>query len=255
MNAWWLLVLLGAVVVLGKDVNDVFRPVKSLEEEDTAGLTGMSYNETQPPVTNATQFAGLRIGLVVAHCYEEVELTFPWIYFNDRGANVDILAPWWTPSIGVVSCEYVRAHKWAQVRMDFKAALSVNWDALIVPGGVWSSTVVRNDPDAIALVVQQYKSGRLLATVCSGTTVLINAGLARGRKLTGSPSILIDLENAGADYQDVPVVAEPGNLVTGRSPQGQDTQLFAAAVGEWLANRTASAVYVKQKLFRPLLNE
>jgi len=35
----------------------------------------------------------------------------------------------------------------------------------------------------------------------------INAGLAKGRVLTGSPSIRIDLENAGAKYQDVPVVA------------------------------------------------
>jgi putative intracellular protease/amidase len=67
----------------------------------------------------------------------------------------------------------VRAHKWANVSMNFQQGLAVEWDVVIVPGGVWSSTVVRNDADAINLVLQQYKSGRLLAAVCSGTTALV----------------------------------------------------------------------------------
>eukprot|EP00697_Spironema_sp_BW2_P011833 gnl/Spiro4/27705_TR13807_c0_g1_i1.p1 gnl/Spiro4/27705_TR13807_c0_g1~~gnl/Spiro4/27705_TR13807_c0_g1_i1.p1 ORF type:complete len:287 (-),score=87.15 gnl/Spiro4/27705_TR13807_c0_g1_i1:115-939(-) len=236
-----LILLFGACVVAAKrDENSVFQLVASLQQEDSAGLPGLSYDGTQPTVTNATKFTGLRIAFLVAHCFEEVELTFPWIYFNNRGADVQILAPSWTPSQGVVSCEYVRAHKWAAVSMNFKAAQAVKWDAIVVPGGVWSSTVVRNDADAIALIQQQYNAGALVATVCSGSTVLINAGLAAGRTLTGSPAIRIDLENAGAQYLDEPVVAESGNLITGRSPQGQDTQLFAEAIDQYLEKVVAA---------------
>lgn len=36
------------------------------------GLRGMSYNETQPVVTDPNEFAGKRIGILVSHCFEEV---------------------------------------------------------------------------------------------------------------------------------------------------------------------------------------
>lgn len=82
---------------------------------------------------------------------------------------------------------------------------------------------MRNDQDAIKLIQKQFgDKTAVLATVCSGSTVLINAGLAKGRQLTGSPSIAIDLTNAGATYLDVAahVDLQTGGaaLVTGRSP-------------------------------------
>jgi len=104
-------------------------------------------------------------------------------------------------------------------------------------GGVWSSTVVRNDGDAMDLIKKQYKSGKLLATVCSGSTVLINAKIISPRlTVTGSPSIAIDLENAGATYLDQPVV-RVNNLITGRSPGGEDNLLFTTAIAKALKER------------------
>jgi protease I len=123
---------------------------------------------------------------------------------------------------------------WAARTRNFKEAWDVDYDAIVVPGGVWSSTVVRNDGDAIALIQSQYKKGKLLATTCSGSTVLINAGIAKGKSLTGSPSITIDLVNAGALYQDVPTVTD-GNLVSGRSPGGKDNQLWIIAMADFLS--------------------
>lgn len=117
---------------------------------------------------------------------------------------------------------------------DFKQALDVEYDAVVVPGGVWSSTVVRNDGDALNLIKSQFKKGKLLATTCSGSTVLINADLAKGRFLTGSPSIAIDLANAGANYEDVPTVTD-GNIVSGRSPGGKDNQLWIKAMTDFLS--------------------
>lgn len=113
-------------------------------------------------------------------------------------------------------------------------------------GGVWSSTVVRNDGDAIALIQNQVRSGRLLATVCSGSTVLINAKLiSRGMKLTGSPSIRIDLENAGGTYLDVPVVKSTANIITGRSPGGQNNLLFTEEIANYLRSEKKVKQFIK----------
>eukprot|EP01117_Protostelium_nocturnum_P007901 TRINITY_DN2821_c0_g1_i2.p1 TRINITY_DN2821_c0_g1~~TRINITY_DN2821_c0_g1_i2.p1 ORF type:complete len:203 (-),score=58.31 TRINITY_DN2821_c0_g1_i2:33-641(-) len=156
--------------------------------------------------------------------------------FLRRGATVEIITPSWVPG-KIVSCKFVRASLWTKSSRNFDQALNEKYDALLVPGGVWSSTVVRTDSSALKLIQQQKSSKRLLATVCSGTTVLINAGLTKGVPLTGSPSIRIDLENAGGNYKDQPVVSI-GNLITGRSPQGRDNELWIQEIANWLnANR------------------
>lgn len=58
------------------------------DQEDERGLRGMTYKDEQPPVNDPRSLAGKRIGFVASHCFEEVELTFPWIYFASRGATV-----------------------------------------------------------------------------------------------------------------------------------------------------------------------
>eukprot|EP01117_Protostelium_nocturnum_P007902 TRINITY_DN2821_c0_g1_i3.p1 TRINITY_DN2821_c0_g1~~TRINITY_DN2821_c0_g1_i3.p1 ORF type:complete len:260 (-),score=77.30 TRINITY_DN2821_c0_g1_i3:33-812(-) len=216
--------------------SQVFSPVLSLSEEDTNGLDGMHYNETQPTVKDKKEFVGKKIGFVASHCYEEIELVYGYLYFLRRGATVEIITPSWVPG-KIVSCKFVRASLWTKSSRNFDQALNEKYDALLVPGGVWSSTVVRTDSSALKLIQQQKSSKRLLATVCSGTTVLINAGLTKGVPLTGSPSIRIDLENAGGNYKDQPVVSI-GNLITGRSPQGRDNELWIQEIANWLnANR------------------
>jgi protease I len=212
------------------------------EDEDQNGLRGLSYNHTQPPLDDPHLFSGFNIALLASHCFEEVELTYPWIYFTNRSAKVDIITPSWVPG-KIAACEYARATLWgnfylfikieAKSSFSFGEALHIKYDAIIIIGGVWSSTVVRNDPDAISLIRTQYSSGRIVAAVCSGTTALINAGLTTGLNMTGSPSIQIDLINSGATYHDVPTVTQ-GTIVTGRSPQHNDSLEFVEAVASAL---------------------
>nr|CAG4716087.1 unnamed protein product [Naegleria fowleri] len=241
-----MLLLAAAITTMAQNIDQLFPEVASLKEEDEMDLRGMKYNETQPPVKNPNEFSGLRVGLIASHCFEECELTFPYIYFARRNATVDIIGPWWTKDSKIVACEFVRATRWARRNYDFKQALNNKYDALIVVGGVWSSTVVRNDGDAIALIQNQVRSGRLLATVCSGSTVLINAKLiSRGMKLTGSPSIRIDLENAGGTYLDVPVVKSTANIITGRSPGGQNNLLFTEEIANYLRSEKKVKQFIK----------
>ena len=65
---------------------------------------------------------------------------------------------------------------------------------------------------------------------------MIEAGAARGRRMTSWPSLKTDLENAGADWVDQEAVVDKG-LVTSRSPDdipafNQETiKLFSGARG------------------------
>lgn len=66
---------------------------------------------------------------------------------------------------------------------------------------------------------------------------MIEAGAARGRRMTSWPSLKTDLRNAGADWVDQEVVVDRG-LVTSRSPDDipaynrEMIQLFSSVRGK-----------------------
>jgi protease I len=57
-----------------------------------------------------------------------------------------------------------------------------------------------------------------VAAICHGPWTLIDAGVARGRRITSWPSLRSDLTNAGAKWTDEEVVVDQG-LVSSRKPQ------------------------------------
>ena len=61
-----------------------------------------------------------------------MRIDLPLPYFAKRNATVDIIGPWWIKDGKIVSCEFVRASRWASRTYDFKQAQNVNYDALIV---------------------------------------------------------------------------------------------------------------------------
>jgi hypothetical protein len=70
---------------------------------------------------------------------------------------------------------------------------------------------------AVAFVKAFFDGGKAVAAICHGPWTVIEAGAARGRRMTSWPSLKTDLKNAGADWVDQEVVADQG-LVTSRSP-------------------------------------
>ena len=70
---------------------------------------------------------------------------------------------------------------------------------------------------ALEFVQAFFEDGRPVAAICHGPWTLIDAGVAKGRRLTSYHSIQSDLQNAGADWVDEPVVVDNG-LVTSRKP-------------------------------------
>ncbi len=100
------------------------------------------------------------------------------------------------------------------------------FDVLLIPGG-YSPDKLRTHEDIVDFVKAFSSSGKLIAAVCHGPSLLVDADAVRGRRLTSWPSIRRDLTNAGGEVVDEEVV-EDGNLITSRKPD--DLPAFCDAI-------------------------
>jgi protease I len=91
-----------------------------------------------------------------------------------------------------------------QIRVD-------DYDALINPD------LLRANSAVVGLVRDFYGSNKPIAAVCHAPWVLVEAGLAKGRKMTSYSSMATDVKNAGATWVDRPVVVDRG-VITSRNP-------------------------------------
>ena len=91
-----------------------------------------------------------------------------------------------------------------------------DYDAIIIPGGQ-APDRMRIYSDIVKLVEEANSKGKVIAAVCHGPQMLIEADIVRGKTVTSWPSVRTDLKNAGATVVDEPAVVD-GNIVTSRSP-------------------------------------
>lgn len=92
-----------------------------------------------------------------------------------------------------------------------------DFDLLVVPGGTVGADKFRLDSKTIAFANAFGDQGKPVAAICHAPWLLIEAGLAKGRRLTSFKSLRTDLENAGAIWVDVEV-AEDNGVITSRDP-------------------------------------
>ena len=91
---------------------------------------------------------------------------------------------------------------------------------------------LRREPKVLQLVCDFAQAGKLVAAICHGGWIPISAGVYRGVRVTGSPGIKDDLMNAGAIWEDTPVVVDR-HFVSSRKPA--DLPAFMAAIVDQLA--------------------
>jgi len=177
---------------------------------------------------------GLNVAILVTDGFEQVELTEPRKALDEAGAKTQIVSP---------KNERVRAWKFTDwgielpVDVTLSDAKPEDFDALLLPGGVINPDTLRIEPKAVAFVKAFFDDGKPVAAICHGPWTVIEAGAARGRRITSWPSLKTDLKNAGADWVNQQVVVDKG-LVTSRSPDDipafnpEVIRLFAGARGK-----------------------
>jgi protease I len=121
--------------------------------------------------------------------------------------------------------------------MTIADARAADFDALILPGGLRNPDALRTDRQAIALIQEFDRGGKPVAAICHGPWLLVEAGLVKGRTVTGWPSIRTDLRNAGGNVVDRPVAVD-GNIITSRKPG--DVEPFTEALITAVEAQTAT---------------
>ena len=165
-----------------------------------------------------------RIIIMASDGFEQSELQVPLERLRAAGAKVHICAP-----EGAREIKGWTDKNWGAkfpVDLEIAAVDTADYDALVLPGGQMNPDALRMNDDAVALVQDFIDDGKPVAAICHAPWLLIEADAVDGRNVTSWPSLRTDLENAGAEWVDRPVVVDDG-VITSRSPKDLDAFVTA----------------------------
>ncbi|AWK50900.1 DJ-1 family protein [Clostridium beijerinckii] len=91
----------------------------------------------------------------------------------------------------------------------------MEYDLVVIPGGVPGAPNLRDDERVINFVKKQNKEGKLIGAICAGPIVFARAGIIEGRKITSYPGFEDELPKC--EYLEEAVVVD-GNIITSRGP-------------------------------------
>jgi protease I len=157
---------------------------------------------------------GKKIAFLATDMVEQVELTEPWKAVEQAGGRPELLSIKEGEIQGFNHYDKADTFK---VDKLVSAARMDAYDGLVLPGGVGNPDTLRTDQDAVEFVRSFFEAGKPVAAICHAPWMLVEADVARGRKLTSFRSIKTDVRNEGGNWVDEEVVVDSG-LVTSRSP-------------------------------------
>lgn len=151
-----------------------------------------------------------RVAILIDNMFEDSEFIYPYYRLLEAGMHIDI--------VGVKKGLYSGKHGTSALATHAIGSLkSSDYDAVYIPGG-FAPDRLRTEPGMVSLVAALYKEEKLLCAVCHGPSLLISAGVLRGKRVSAYASIKDDIENAGAEYTGE-AVEQDGNIITARDPK------------------------------------
>ncbi|MCC5800705.1 type 1 glutamine amidotransferase domain-containing protein [Rossellomorea vietnamensis] len=156
------------------------------------------------------KLVGKKIIQLVSADFEDLELWYPVLRLREEGATVHIVGE-------KANEEYIGKYGVPIVsEYAFKDINPEEYDAILVPGG-WSPDKLRRYEEVIAMVKSMDERKKPIGQICHAGWVLISAKILQGVKVTSTPGIKDDMENAGAIWMNEPVVTD-GHIVSSRRP-------------------------------------
>lgn len=172
------------------------------------------------------QLDNKKIAILATHGFEQSELEVPRDKLKAAGAMVDVI------SLKAGEIKGWDMKDWGRpVKVDktLDQVSAENYDAIVLPGGQINPDLLRVEPQALAFIKDFYDQKKPVAAICHAPWLLIETGLAKGRKMTSYRSIKTDVKNAGAKWEDSEVVVDAG-VITSRNPG--DLNAFSAKIIE-----------------------
>ena len=132
----------------------------------------------------------MKILQLVSNDFEDLELWCPVMRLREEGIQVDLVA---------------------EKKGEYTGKYGVHCEATM------TFDELRRFPKVLEIVKSMNDDGKLIGEICHAGWVLISAGILDGRKVTSTPGIKDDMENAGATWLDEAVVVD-GNIISARRP-------------------------------------
>ncbi|MEA5566765.1 DJ-1/PfpI/YhbO family deglycase/protease [Anabaena sp. UHCC 0399] len=173
-------------------------------------------------MTNHNNHSGKKkVAILIEQAVEDVEFIIPCNGLKQAGFEVVVLG-------SRMNEKYKGKRGKLSIQADATTteAIASEFDAVVIPGGMAPDKMRRN-PNTVRFVQEAMQRGKLVAAVCHGPQLLIEGDLLKGKRVTGFSAIRKDMINAGANYQDEPLVVD-GNLITSREPG--DLPIFTTAI-------------------------
>ncbi|MBW4965396.1 type 1 glutamine amidotransferase [Pseudoalteromonas sp. CR1] len=167
-----------------------------------------------------TPLEGKKIAILATDGFEQSELLSPRDALLNAGAKIEIV------SIKEGQITGWNEDKWGEKVSVDKLVTNTNsadYDALMLPGGLFNPDSLRQDKHAKAFIDGFFcaEKNKPVAAICHAPWLLAEINKLRDRTVTSFPSIKSDLMNAGANWVDEEVCVDRG-LVTSRSPEDLD---------------------------------
>ncbi|WJG09291.1 type 1 glutamine amidotransferase domain-containing protein [Aliiglaciecola sp. LCG003] len=184
-------------------------------------------------MSNSTMLKNKTLAIIATNGFEQSELLEPKRELEARGAKTQV--------ISINGNDSIRGwdeKDWGDsvsVDKQIEDANLADYDGVILPGGQMNPDILRTDESVVAFIksAAQLSKIKVIASICHGPWLLVEAGLVKGKQVTSYPSIRTDLKNAGANWQDNTVVTD-GKLVTSRNPD--DIPNFVDAISQKLTS-------------------
>src|SRR6266699_5046530 len=162
----------------------------------------------------AKQLQNVRVAILVADDFEQIEMTEPRKVLDEVGAMTTLISLKPGQVTGMNHDVKSDAFK---VDMTLEQANPDDFDAVLLPGGVLNADALRIQRKAQVFVEKVNRADKPMAIICHAPWLLVSARLIIGRTLTSYHTIQDDIRNAGGKWVDQEV-ARDHNWVSSRSP-------------------------------------
>ena len=139
----------------------------------------------------AGRLEGKTIAILATDGFEQAELLSPREALTGEGAKVEVIS---LEPGEIQGFDHLKPDKSVRVDRTLQQTDPSVYDGLVLPGGANNPDRLRTLPEVQAFVRSFFDAGKPVGAICHAPWILIDAGLAEGRKLTSYKTIRKDLQ-------------------------------------------------------------
>ena len=184
-----------------------------------------------------------KVALFIENGSEELEFIAPLDIMRRANLEVDL--------ISANNQDFITSSHNVKIIADKKineVSNILDYDAIVIPGGMPGSTLLRDNKKIIEFYQTMYNSGKLVAAICAAPIVLSAAGITDDKEVTSYPGF--DKEINYKNYNSDKAVVIDKNVITAQGPAV--AILFGYEIVNYLLQDN-TAEDVKQAMLVPVL--